>query len=103
MVAMGRLKTEIKTNTWRRILWQFVLLLLVLISAMAVIYVSHINRRTFGDYQLLISIRDDLETEWGQLLLEESALASYARIESIATKGLGMRAPKAADIVMVQQ
>jgi len=103
MVAMGRLKTEIKTNIWRRILWQLVLLLLVLISAMAVIYVSHINRRTFGDYQLLMNMRDELETEWGQLLLEESALASYARIESIATKDLDMRAPKAADIVMVQQ
>lgn len=76
---------------------------ILLICAIAVIYVSHLNRRTFAQYQTLINERDDLETEWGQLLLEESALAAYARIEAMATQRLAMRVPKASEIVMVRE
>ena len=96
-------QAEARAHNWRTVVLQLLSLLLVLVAAVAVIYVSHMNRRTFAEYQMLLNTRDDLETEWGQLLLEESALASYSRIESIATKGLGMRAPKAADIIMVQR
>lgn len=87
----------------RRLLLPMLMVVLVLASAIAVIYVTHINRRAFGEYQLLLNARDELETEWGQLLLEQSALASYARVERIATKRLGMRVPKSTDIIMVQQ
>ncbi len=99
----GRSKAETKVEIWCHFLSHVLMPALVLASAIAVIYVSHINRRAFGEYQLLINTRDKLETEWGQLLLEESALASYARIERIATKSLGMRVPKTAEIIMVHQ
>lgn len=82
---------------------KLMLVALVLGSAIAVIYVSHLNRRLFNEYQTLVQDRDRMEVEWGQLLLEQSALAAHARIERIAIKRLGMRAPKLNEIVMVQR
>jgi len=77
------------------------LLLSVLGSAVAVINVSHINRQLFSTYQGLLNMRDEMEVEWGQLLLEHSALAAHARVEQLAIKKLGMRVPEADEIVMV--
>lgn len=85
----------------RKLVWVALLWLLVLISAISVIYVSHKNRLLFSEYQAYIDLRDDMEVEWGQLLLEQSALASHARVEQLATNKLNMLVPDASEIVMV--
>lgn len=77
------------------------LLLSVLVSALAVVEVTHINRQLFRVYQGLVDRRDEIEVEWGQLLLEQSALAAHARVERVATTGLHMRVPAADEIIMV--
>ncbi|EGG99371.1 Cell division protein FtsL [gamma proteobacterium IMCC2047] len=78
------------------------LLCLLVMSAVAVVYVSHLNRHAFSDFQAALQERDSLDIEWGQLLLEQSALAQHARVEQIARARLAMRVPEAKDIVLVQ-
>lgn len=77
------------------------LLLSVLVSALAVVEVTHVNRQLFRAYQGLVDRRDEMEVEWGQLLLEQSALAAHARVERLATTELHMRVPAADEIIMV--
>lgn len=78
------------------------LLCLLVMSALAVVYVSHLNRHAFSEFQSALKERDNLDIEWGQLLLEQSALAQHARVEQIARTRLEMKAPDAKDIVLVQ-
>lgn len=86
----------------KRFVWTVALLCLMLASAIAVIYVSHLNRHAFSQYQAALQMRDRLDIEWGQLLLEQSTQASHARVEQLARERLAMMAPDASQIVLVQ-
>ena len=68
-----------------------VLILAVLITAMFVVYNKHKNRLLFVELERLTSLRDTMNTEWGQLQLEQSTWATDSRIEKIATEQLGMQ------------
>lgn len=70
-----------------------VLLLLVLISAVAVIVTKHQSRSAFIALQQTEKKRDQLNEEWGRLLLEESTWASPARVEQEAKARLNMLVP----------
>lgn len=74
---------------------------LVLISAIAVVELRHQNRTVFVQLQSLEQARDAYEVEWGKLLLEEGAWSQHRRVESTATRKLGMRLPDNARVVMV--
>ena len=82
--------------------WALVLLGLMLVSAVSTIFVTHLNRHAFSQYQGALQLRDELDIEWGQLLLEQSAQASHSRVEQLARKRLAMKAPEASKIVLVQ-
>jgi len=41
------------------------LLCLLLMSAVAVVYVSHLNRHAFSQFQAALQKRDRLDIEWG--------------------------------------
>lgn len=78
------------------------LLLLISISALMVIYSSHRSRHLFYDLQASRVIRDELQVEWGQLLLEQSTWSSYGLIEGKATNELGMIVPEPQDLVIAR-
>lgn len=79
-----------------------VLLCLMLVSsAFAVVTVRDANRRMFGELQSLQHDRDQMHTEWRQLLLEQSTYATQARVQKVANEQLGMRLPNNRDIVML--
>lgn len=84
-------------------LLKLTLILCVITAAIMVNYVSHLNRNLFSDYQQQLQVRDQLDVEWGQLLLEQSTFAAHARIEQLAKKKLAMKVPDSDEIVMVQQ
>ncbi|GKW48413.1 cell division protein FtsL [Halomonas sp. NCCP-2165] len=69
------------------------LVAITLISAVAVIASSHLTREQYARLQRLEREHNQLQTEWGQLLLEESAWSSPARIERLAVERLEMRLP----------
>ncbi len=80
-----------------------VVLLTLVSSAVAVAYSAHKSRLYLNDLQKLEAQRDRLETEWGQLLLEQHAWGAYTRVGKLATEQLQMRNPAAAEIMMVRQ
>ena len=72
-------------------------------SAIAVTYSVHKSRQYLYQLQMLQAERDHLETEWGQLLLEQHAWGAYGRIGRLATEQLQMRNPAPTEIIMVRQ
>ncbi|MBU2894844.1 cell division protein FtsL [Colwellia sp. D2M02] len=71
----------------------YILLLLVVISAFSVIYYSHVNRQSTSQLEVLLTKKDELNTEWRNLLLEQNSLAEHSAIESKAKKLLQMKRP----------
>ena len=78
-----------------------ILIIAVMISALTVVYTKHQSRKLFISLQSHISERDQLDVEWGRLMLEQSTWVTPGRIEEIARKRLGMRLPEAKKIIIV--
>ena len=72
---------------------------LLITSALAVVYSAHQYRLFFKQQQQLVQQWDELQVEWGQLLLEQGALAANSRVESVATRRLQMRVPERIEVV----
>ena len=78
------------------------LLVASLVSALAVITTTHLTREQYGRLQQLEREQQQLQTEWGQLLLEESAWSSPARIERLAMERLEMRLPDVDEVEVIR-
>ncbi|MCB1664203.1 MAG: cell division protein FtsL [Pseudomonadales bacterium] len=78
------------------------LLLLVLGSGISVIYTTFKNRYLLNELQQLRTQRNDLQVQWGQLLIEQSTFSLESRIERKATDELAMEVPPISDVVMVR-
>ena len=74
----------------------------VFLSALALIDARHQNRMLFEQTQQLREQRDQLNIEWGRLLLEQSTWSTHAYIEQSATQKLGMHTPVNPEILVVQ-
>ena len=74
----------------------------VFLSALALVDARHQNRVLFEETQQLREQRDQLNIEWGRLLLEQSTWSTHAYIEQSATQKLGMHAPVNPEILVVQ-
>ncbi|OGV50934.1 MAG: cell division protein FtsL [Legionellales bacterium RIFCSPHIGHO2_12_FULL_42_9] len=70
-----------------------VLLLALLISSLAVIYVTNEHRLSYSQLQQLKSQERQLQLERGRLLLEQASLARPARVEQLAIDKLRMKLP----------
>ncbi len=80
----------------------YVLLVVMVTSGLMVVRTTHENRFTFSELQQLRDEANQLEVEWGQLLLEQSTFGVEGRIEQKAMEQLQMQVPDIDDIVMVQ-
>ena len=72
--------------------------LVALGSAAGAIYCKHRARQMFVELEALNARRDNLEIEWGQLQLEQSAWSSHAFVERVASTKLHMAMPPPKDI-----
>ncbi|MCA1771325.1 MAG: cell division protein FtsL [Halomonas sp.] len=79
-----------------------VLFLVCLVTAFCVVATTHATRGQYAQLQHLEQEQSQLNTEWGQLLLEEGAWSTPARIEQIATQRLGMRIPDVNDVEVIR-
>ena len=77
------------------------LLVSLLVSGLMVVKTTHENRFAFNQLQVLREEANQLDVEWGQLLLEQSTFGLGGRIEQKATRELQMQVPQISDIVMV--
>ena len=69
---------------------------MVLASALGVVYGKQEARNRFSELQKLTTARDDLDIEWGQLQLEQSTWATQGRVERVA---LGLPLPLGGGLV----
>ena len=77
------------------------LLVLVIACGLAVVTSQHQARKLFIDLESEQAATKRLGEEWTQLQLEQSTWATNKRIESLASKSLGMRLPDPATTVIV--
>lgn len=80
-----------------------VLVFVLVCTAVAVSWSVHKSRGYLNQLQSLEADRDRLETEWGQLLLEQHTWGAYGRIGKIASEQLQMRNPAPGEIIMVRR
>lgn len=80
----------------------FFICVVLIASAVGVVYASHLNRQLFTELASLQSERDAYEMEWSQLLLEQSAWSAHGRIEHVAITKLSMKVPEAKDIIVIK-
>lgn len=79
-----------------------ILLAAVMTSAVGVIYAKHRNRMLYVELSRLQQQRDELNTDWGRLQLEQSTWATHSRIENVARKKLGMHNVDYAEVVILK-
>ena len=77
-----------------------ILLLLLTVSALAVIFNGYQHRQLFIGLQNLQEQESKLKVQFGRLLLEESAWSSPALIEQLAVSKLSMVVPKAGHLIV---
>jgi cell division protein FtsL len=75
---------------------------LILLSALAVVVYSYESRNVFQALQQQRALQNDLDVEWGQLLIEQSTFGLEGRIERRASDELNMKLPDWSRIVMVR-
>jgi cell division protein FtsL len=78
-----------------------VLWVVALASAAGAIYSKHRSRELFIELERLNARRDNLEIEWGQLQLEQSAWSTHAFVERVASTKLRMEMPPPREIEIV--
>lgn len=78
-----------------------VLWLAALGSAAAAVYIKHRSREMFVELERLDTGRDNLEIEWGQLQLEQSAWSTHAFVERVAGSKLHMAMPPPKEIEII--
>ena len=70
-------------------------------SAVGAIWCKHRARETFIELETLNARRDNLEIEWGQLQLEQSAWSTHAFVERVASTKLHMAMPPPKEIEII--
>jgi cell division protein FtsL len=73
----------------------------VLGSAAGAIYCKHRARELFVELERLNARRDNLDVEWGQLQLEQSAWSTHAFVERVASTKLRMATPPPQQIEVI--
>lgn len=86
----------------RRLLLLAILVLVLMISALEVVYNKHESRRLFITLQAEIAKRDELNVEWGRLQLEQSTWQAHARLEDEARERLQMVMPGIQSTVIIK-
>ncbi len=70
-------------------------------SAAGAVYCKHRARQMFVELEALNARRDNLEIEWGQLQLEQSAWSTHAFVERVASAKLHMAMPPPKEIEII--
>lgn len=84
---------QIIRQDWQSYRLVIILLLACILSAMAVVYFAHLNRQLTIQQDVQYQLRDQLDIEWRNLLLEQRALSEHSRVEEIARNRLQMIRP----------
>jgi cell division protein FtsL len=75
----------------------------VVLSGIGVVYSKYLSRKYFVELQTLQAEGERIAVEWGRLQLEESTLATHARVESTARGDLQMHLPKIDEVRVIRR
>ncbi|MFV5384531.1 cell division protein FtsL [Acinetobacter junii] len=95
---------EVVSNTkkgLKKVVVYAVLVTSVFISAMMVVFQVFEYRHDYRDLSAYMRERDDLNAEWGRLLIEQQTFGATAQIGSRAVTQLRMFSPPAAQTVVI--
>lgn len=82
----------------------FLLLVLVIFSAIGVVVTTHKTRLLTAEREQRVLERNALDIEWRNLILEENALGDHSRVEATAIEKLKMQhIDPAQEKIVVQQ
>lgn len=100
------MKTEVvekKTDNlpMKKIISYIVLLVLVFFSAIMVVFQVFEYRHDYRELSAFNRERDDLNAEWGRLLIEQQTFGATAQIGTRAVTQLRMYSPPAAQTVVI--
>ena len=85
------------SSGWLLLVWG-----LTLVTALAVPYSAHWSRQLLNELAAEMLQREKAQAEWGRLVLEQSTWTAHNRVESIATRQLGMRVPGPSEVILVR-
>lgn len=88
--------------TRRQLLMLAVLALGVLLTSLAVVYVTYMVRGQTVLLQAARTERDALDVEWSRLRLEEASLITHTRIEATARQALDLYLPQMSDVRILE-
>jgi cell division protein FtsL len=81
----------------------FVLWACVIMSALTIIYMRHVERQFYNEMQTIARKNNQANLEQGQLLLEHSMWTSPSRIQSVASKQLNMKLAKPEALIVIKR
>ena len=73
----------------------------LVVSAVSMVSSQHRSRALHTELERELTRMRVLETEWGQLQIEQGSLAAHARIASLAESKLKMRAPERDRVIVI--
>ncbi|CAB1208149.1 cell division protein FtsL [Acinetobacter bouvetii] len=96
-------KSENKTEkkSMKKVIAYAVLLLLVFVSAIMVVFQVFEYRHDYRELSSFMREKDDLNAEWGRLLIEQQTFGATAQIGTRAVTQLRMYSPPAAQTVVI--
>ncbi len=85
----------------RQAMMTLALLFSIVISALSIITLSDCNRKMVGELASLQQDRNQIQTQYGQLLLEKNTWVAPSRVEKSAKQDEGLVFPNAQQIVYI--
>ena len=85
----------------KKLLVYTILTALVLISAFMVVYQVYLYRHDFREFNTHMRDREDINAEWGRLLIEQQTFGATAQIGTRAVTQLRMYSPPTAQTVVI--
>ena len=96
--VVEKIPTKLK---FKKLIAYVILLVLVFISAMMVVFQLFEYRHDYREMSSFMRERDDLNAEWGRLLIEQQTFGATAQIGTRAVTQLRMYSPPAAQTVVI--
>ena len=96
--VVEKIPTKLK---FKKLIAYVILFVLVFISAMMVVFQVFEYRHDYREMSSFMRERDDLNAEWGRLLIEQQTFGATAQIGTRAVTQLRMYSPPAAQTVVI--
>ncbi len=79
------------------------MILAVIASGIGVVFSKYLSRKYFVELQGLQTEQVQIGFEWGRLQLEESTLATHAKVENTARGRLDMHLPNIEEVIVIRR